>query len=128
MKNIIIATIFTCFLLSCHESLQERAAREAKEYTERCCPTPVINYTRTDSVKFDIESSTYTYFCSFVDMFDDEKVISENRKFLHDGLKDNITSNVALKPYVDAGFRFAYVVHSDKNPKQILFNDTIVVK
>lgn len=29
------------FLVSCGESLEDRAAREAKEFTEKFCPTPV---------------------------------------------------------------------------------------
>lgn len=128
MKKLLFFAFFSFLLLSCHESLEERAAREAKEYTERCCPTPVINNTRTDSVSFVIEDKTYIYYCAFVDQVDDQKVVDQYHDELHQGLYDNIAGNAGMQKFIDAGFRFVYIVHSDKNPQQVLFRDTIVVK
>ena len=35
-----------CFLLaSCQESLEDKAAKECKEYTQKHCPTPVVSDT-----------------------------------------------------------------------------------
>lgn len=61
MKHLIFGIIACSLLLcSCHENLEKRAQREAREYTEKYCPTPVQNYTRTDSVTFDIKTKHIT--------------------------------------------------------------------
>ena len=39
-KKLIYIGIFASLLVSCTESLEDKAAREAKEYTEKYCPTP----------------------------------------------------------------------------------------
>ena len=60
MKHLIFGIIACSLLLcSCHENLEKRAQREAREYTEKYCPTPVQNYTRTDSVAFDVKTKIY---------------------------------------------------------------------
>lgn len=125
MKRIIYFTLSVLMLASCHESLGERAAREAREYTERNCPTPVINFSRTDSVVFDQESNNYIYYCSFVDRFDNENIIRANSKKIHDGLYQSLSTNTGLKAYIEAGFTFTYIVRSDSNPSKILYKDTI---
>ena len=122
MKKIIVATIATLLLIACHqESMEERAAREAREYTERMCPTPVYNDTRTDSVTFNITSKTYTYHCSFINKLDDEKVISKLKDELNKQLKQALTDATNIKAYKEAGFNFEYICYSAKNPKTILF-------
>ena len=65
MKRFLCLSLLTLLFVSCHESLEERAEREAREYTERNCPTPVVNFSRTDSVRFDREARNYIYYCSF---------------------------------------------------------------
>ena len=46
------AALCSVLLSGCHENMEKRAQREAREYTEKYCPTPVQNFTRTDSVVF----------------------------------------------------------------------------
>lgn len=115
-------------LMSCQESLEERAFREAKEYTQRCCPTPVVNGTRTDSVIFDISTKTYTYYCSFSGDVDDKAIIDKHRGEIHDNLLQNIKNNTQTRKFKEAGFNFSYVVHSAKNPKEILYRDKFTKK
>ena len=45
-KKLIYIGIFASLLVSCTESLEDKAAREAKEYTEKYCPTPYVNDAR----------------------------------------------------------------------------------
>lgn len=123
--HLFIPTFIICIgLSSCHENLEKRAAREAKEYTARCCPTPVINGTRTDSVTFDIDTRTYTYYCSFVDLLDNKMIVDKNRQKIHDGLRDIVLNNTGMKVYVDKGYKFTYIVRSGSNPDNVLFKDT----
>ncbi len=112
-------------MTACGESLEQRAAREAKDYTERCCPTPVVNYSRTDSVSFDINTRTYTYYCSFVDVLDDKKWVQEHKKELQEGIHDIVYNNAGLKAYVEKGIKFHYIIRSDKDPKTVLFEETL---
>lgn len=122
MKKIIILLIGTCILTSCrHESLEDRAAREAKEYTEKYCPTPIENYTRTDSIVFDKNTKTYFYYCTLTDKMDDSNIIATNAKNIKTALAAGIAKDTKTKAYKDAGFNFAYVLHSQRHPQQILF-------
>jgi hypothetical protein len=113
------------FLSSCQETLEERAARQAKEYTERYCPTPVINYSRTDSVVFDRKRNVYIYYLSFCDLLDDQKIIEENRDKITDMLTQSVRESTGLKNFIEAGFKFEYVCHSEKEPKKVLFKISI---
>ncbi len=128
MKRFLCLSLLTLLFVSCHESLEERAEREAREYTERNCPTPVVNFSRTDSVRFDRETRNYIYYCSFVDRFDNENVVNESKDQIHKGLYNAISCDVGLKQYVEAGFSFTYIVRSDKQPSKVLYRDTIKVK
>lgn len=128
MKRFLYLSLLTFLFVSCHESLEERAEREAREYTERNCPTPVVNFSRTDSVRFDCKTLNYIYYCSFVDKFDDKNIVNENRGQIHKGLYNAISCDVGLKQYVEAGFSFTYIVRSDKQPSKVLYCDTIKVK
>ena len=116
---------FPIFLSSCQESLEDKAARQAKEYTERYCPTPVINYSRTDRVVFDKKRNVYIYYLSFCDMLDDSEIIEENRDKITDMLTQSVRESTGLKNFIEAGFRFEYVCHSEKEPKKVLFKVNI---
>ena len=113
MKKLFIAILLIPMLSSCHESLENRCAREAKEYTDKYCPTPVVNGTRTDSVTFQKATKTYTYHCSFVGELDNAQI--------------EIKDNTSIKKLKDAKYNFAYIVHSDKEPQKILYQQTISV-
>lgn len=128
MKRFLYLSLLTLLSVSCHESLEERAEREAREYTERNCPTPVVNFSRTDSVRFDRKTLNYIYYCSFVDMFDNENIVNGNRDQIHKGLYDAISCDVGLKQYIEAGFSFTYIVRSGKQPSKVLYRDTIKIK
>ncbi len=127
MKRAVCLLSAILLMAACHESLEQRAAREAQEYTERYCPTPVINNTRTDSVKFEIDKKNYVYYCSFVGQWDDAELIRRFRNDISRGISSEIRSNTGMKRYVEAGYTFTYIVRSDKNPELVLFQDTIKV-
>lgn len=105
--------------------MEEKAARQAKEYTERYCPTPVMNYSRTDSIVFDSDRKVYIYYLSFADVLDDPDVIEENRDKITDMLTQSVRESTGLKNFVEAGFKFEYVCHSTKDPKKVLFKANI---
>lgn len=107
-------------LLSCQESLQDKAERQAWDYTRKYCPTPPINHIRTDSITFDRKSNTYNYYCSFTDFLDDQEIINSNQSKIKDVLRGSVSESASMKPYLDAGFHFQYICHSEKDPKKVL--------
>lgn len=128
MKKIVLF-LFMCFIFTaCHESLEDRCVREAKEYTEKYCPTPVVNNTRTDSVAFNKEAKTYIYYCSFVGKLDNAQIINQNKQQLHQLLVKEIKSNTNIKKLKDAHYNFQYIIRSDKNPQIILYKQLISKK
>lgn len=117
----ILSVLVAAFIFaSCQESMQDKAERDAKEYTRKYCPTPVINYMRTDSVVFDKNTDTYTYFCTFCQNLDNKEIIKDNESKIKDILKASILESTSMKQYIEAGFRFRYVCRSEKAPKTIL--------
>ncbi|MBP6526653.1 MAG: hypothetical protein KBA74_01750 [Prevotella sp.] len=122
MKKAFILIISALALTACHhETIEERAKRETKEYTQKYCPTPFINYTRTDSMTFENSTRTIIYYCSFSDKMDNAEIINKNNKKIIDGLKKGIADNTGIKNYIEAGLNFRYVVHSHNNPQEVLF-------
>lgn len=107
-------------LVACQESMEERAAREAYNYTRKFCPTPFVNCIRTDSVVFDGRTRTYLYYCTFGDVLDDSEVISANRQKVEDILRSSIRQSTTMKQYVEAGFHFRYICRSEKSPSVVL--------
>lgn len=127
MNRLFFTILLIPALSSCHENLEDRSAREAKEYTEKYCPTPVVNGSRTDSVTFQKETKTYTYYCSFVGKLDNVQIVARNRGKIHRLMVKEIKDNTSIRKLKDAKYNFAYVVHSDKDPQKILYQQTIRV-
>ena len=50
MKKTMFMLLLSGLLLSCQESLEDKCAREAKEYTEKKCPAPIGENIVIDSI------------------------------------------------------------------------------
>lgn len=122
ISTILYASIL--LLTSCHESLEQRAEREAREYTEKYCPTPTVNFVRTDSITFDKTTLTYKYYCTFSDRMDNIELVKQNENQLRIALLTAIRENTNIKVYKEAGYQFSYTMHSQKHPSEILFTTT----
>lgn len=107
-------------LLSCQESFEEKAQREAMNYTRKYCPTPVINFMRTDSVTFDKKKRLYTYFCTFVDKADNQEIIDKNKGTISEAFRNTLKESVTMKKYLDLGVKFRMVGRSDKDKRKVL--------
>ena len=105
--------------------MEQKALREAREYTRRYCPTPVINNSRTDSITFDPTHRLFTYYFTFVDAMDDAELIQEHQSELVEILTNSVRESTSMKQYVEAGYKFRYVCHSQKNPKVVLLQTNI---
>lgn len=126
MRNNIMAAVLPLLfcitvLTSCHqETMAERAQREAKEYTEKMCPTPPQNGVITDSLVFDMKTNTEKYYVTFTGDLDNAEVINKVSAELRKGMLDIVRNNPSMKAYKDAGFRFSYICRSEKDRNKIL--------
>ena len=124
MKKILIYLISAIAFTACSESLEDRAARDAKEYTEKYCPTPYVNDSRTDSASFDKQTRVYTYYMTLRNKADNEQIISEHRKELREVQKQSIDNNPGLRQYKDKHFSFRIIYHSASQPGKVLLDET----
>ena len=124
MKHLFYAALLLLSLSACRNSLEERAAQECKEYTEKKCPTPVVNDTRMDSMVFEASSRTIHYYYSLVGKADVHAKRAELRKALLDALK----ADPGSKGYKDAGFNFQYTYRSGATPSKVLMDETYTKK
>lgn len=124
MKKIFYMMALIALATSCSESLEDKAAREAKEYTEKVCPTPFVNDGRTDSTTFDKSTRTYTYYMTLRGKADNALIIKQNRKKLRDVQKQSLDNNPGLKKYKEAHFSFRFVYRSASKPNDVLMDDT----
>ena len=121
LSTIILAALLLS-LSSCYESLEERARREAREFTEKYCPTPPDHSVITDSLVFDPATRTQKYYLTFTGVIDDAEALAKHAPEIKTELLESIRGNTSMKPYKEAGFNFEYVCRSQKNPSQILIH------
>lgn len=123
MLFLIVSSVLFGFS-SCTESLEDKAEREAKEYTEKFCPTPVVNGSSTDSTVFDRTTKTYIYYITLSGNADKPEIIAKNRKVLHDTQKAALDNNPGIKKYKEAGLNFRFLYRSASHKDSVLLDDT----
>ena len=128
MKHLLYAGVLLLSLSACHKSLEDRAAQECKEYTEKKCPTPVVNDTRMDSMVFEPSSRTIHYYYSLVGNADNEQAVNAKKSELRKALSDALKADTGTKGYKDAGFNFRYTYRSGKTPSTVLLDEKYTEK
>lgn len=124
MKRVLIVIMLAMTLAACHESIEDRAEREAREFTRRFCPTPTKDYIRTDSIVFRRATREYIYYCTITDEMDNVEVIDRNRQYIHNHLLEGLRQSTDIMAYKQAGFIFVYECKSDQNPDLTLYHDS----
>jgi nitrous oxide reductase accessory protein NosL len=61
-QKIYTILMMTALLAGCQETLEERAARESRDYTEKHCPAHIAYQVTMDSMTFDKASHTFGYY------------------------------------------------------------------
>ena len=124
-RKIYTILMMTALLAGCQETLEERAARESRDYTEKHCPAPIAYQVTMDSMTFDKASHTFGYYYSLSGTLDDSTYLQKNNP--RDMLLQQVKNSTNLKMYKEAGYGFRYVYHSTKN-KATLFDVTFKQK
>ena len=114
MKKFWILAAICTLLAGCRESLEDRCAREAKEYTEKNCPTRMDKNIILDSMAFERDTHTLHYYYTLTGFAD------------RDGVMEEVDATT-LRVYKENKYRFAYTYRSEKDPKkirlQVVFTD-----
>ena len=122
MKKIALFIGAALMAVGCQESLEERCEREAREYTEKHCPTPVAKDVVMDSMTFDKATHTITYAYTLTGQLDDSAVVEGAHS--RDLLLQEIKNSAHLRLYKEAGYSFRYVYHSGKKKGTQLLDAT----
>ena len=122
MKKLVWIFVGMLLMTACQETLEERCAREAKEYSKKNCPAPLTKDVTIDSMSFDIATHTLTYSYTVSGVIDDTAVINRNNP--KEELLRNLKNATSMKPYRDAGYNFQYIYYSTKQKGTRLFEAT----
>lgn len=128
-KNIIVITAINAAMFSsCQENIDSRAEREAKEFTRKNCPTPIIDNTRTDSLVFEANTRTLHYYYTLVGPADNKTAFTGRHEELKNILISSFRASTNLKMYIDAGINFKLTYHSEKKTQQKLYETTLTAE
>jgi hypothetical protein len=127
MKNILLFATALLLLTSCQESLEERAAREAREVTESKCPMPIGDNMYLDSIVFDIPTLTQTQYFRFTGNSDNdstvENIVSNND--LKGTLVKELKNTPSYKALMNKGISFRYIYGSTAEPEKTYIDITV---
>ena len=123
MKRFFVIFAASAVLLSCQESMEKRAAREAREMTETKCPMPVGDNLYLDSVVFDIPTLTQSQYVRVYGNLDNDSLfeMTDSRTLLIQELKNTPGYRALMK----RGVNFRYVYHSTKSPSKVMLELTL---
>ena len=124
MKKAIFCGLIAVLALSaCQESLEEKAVKEAVDYTKKNCPLPINEYQYLDSFTFERSTHTFGYYYKMVGAMDTAAAIQPAE--MARSLKENVKNATFLKPYKDEGYSFKYVFYSEKNPDVVYYATSV---
>ena len=126
MKKTVIVCLAALLLVGCQESMDERCAREAREYTEKNCPAPVAEGVTVDSLVYDQRTRTLRYNYSVDGRIDNGELFRKDE--MRDVLLKELKNSTSLKAYKEAGYNFRYVYRSTRDKGTKLFEATFSEK
>ncbi len=125
MRRIIMFAVAALAVVSCQESLEDRAAREAEEFTAKNCPMKVSDVVMTDSLVFNKQTLTLHYYMSVSGNADTTALRQTNIK---KDMVESLKGNTGIRPYKEAGYNFQYTFHSTKHKGETLYEVVITPK
>ena len=126
MKKLFVFALAAITFYACQESLDQKAAQEAKLYTQKNCPAQIGENLTMDSLTFEAGSHTLHYYYTLSGKADSVGLL--NKDDARQALLTELKNTTTMMAYKNAGFSFAYTYHSKKNPKTILFDTTFTEK
>lgn len=118
---LICPAVFT----SCHESLEDKAAREAAEFTRKNCPVAINENIVNDSIVYEKSTRTIHYYYTISGNADTTAL---NKRWAKEELTKGVKGATELRPYKEDGFNFAYTYFSAKHKGKKLIEVAITPK
>ena len=121
MKKIFLLVLMASTLIACHENLDERAQREAQEFTKKTCPMKISEGVVIDSMTFDKSSKTVRYMYTLSGKMD-TTITEEISKEVEKQMLEDLRNSPHLKIYKEAGYQFRYTFFSTKQPRHLILD------
>lgn len=123
MKRFAMIVAAAALLAGCQESIEERAAREAREVTATKCPMPIADNMLLDSVVYDIATHTQSQYFSVFGALDDDSLFAQtdSRSLLIGELRNA----PSYRPLMERGSCFRYVYRSRSRNGHVLLDMTL---
>ena len=126
MKKVILFVLAALILGACQESLEDKCARECKEFTKRKCPSAVAPEMIIDSMTFDRASHTLQYYYKLTGNSDRAEAFPKDQA--KDLLKNALKNTTQVMAYKEAGYSFRYIYYSEKNPQTVYLDILLTEK
>ena len=126
MKKVILFVLAVLILGACQESLEDKCARECKEFTKRKCPSAVAPEMIIDSMTFDRASHTLQYYYKLTGNSDRAETFPKDQA--KDLLKNALKNTTQVMAYKEAGYSFRYIYYSEKNPQTVYLDILLTEK
>ena len=125
MKKIALFCLMTVMMVGCQESLEDRAAREVDEYTQKFCPVKVNDNTFLDSMTFDKKTHTLVnHFSIMTDSTSAQRAV-EKADMIKSQLIEEVRNDTSKKRFKEEGYSFRFVARSYEDKSVILYDNTI---
>ena len=125
MKKILFIMLSILAMVGCQESMEDRAEREAKEYTKKYCPRVVIEQVMTlDSLTFDKAHTTFNNYYTVMGVADDRKNIEEKKDDIRMSFIKELHDDTRQRTFKDLGYSYRYILIS-QGDGSVLFDTTL---
>ena len=126
MKKIAYLLLAACLLTACQESYENRCEREAKEFTKKKCPAIINQNTVIDSMTFDKQTLTVSYYYSLSGNADNAMAIQQTNP--RELLMKEVKNSTSLKGAREHEYNIRYVYYSTANKGMVLYETTFTSK
>ncbi len=126
MKKVVLLLASVFIFAACQESLEERATRVLKEYSEKNCPMQLDPSIIMDSCAFEVDSHTLHYYYSLLGAMDNDSTLPTVQ--MREALLGALKNETSTRTYKEAGYNFKYTYHSQKQPGKVLFEALMTKK
>ncbi len=102
-------------LLSCHrqQTFDDKTLADIRDFNDREAPKQMDPVTTLDSMGYQQEDRTLTYFYTLSGMADDPSVLTDEIvQAQQEALLENLRVSIQLKPYKEQGISFEYLYYS----------------
>ena len=107
MKKMVMMLATAALLASCQETMDQRAARDAQEFTEKKCPVPIDPEGRLVLERISFDMDTHEWKQDFLVRTDSNTHIDPAQ--WRPSLLDELKNLPNYQAYRDNGFNFRYV-------------------